>query len=181
MKIKRKSPLTLIEVCLAFGIIAVCFYIVFSNFTTTSKMIAKTEAATVKVQQKQYLMQRLTSVLEKTEKKSLQVEEKREGSETISFLSLVFENGLDRELTFSGIRRGEIEVIDHALNLTIVSKEGDEKRNERLLDGVIEANWDLETPSVAKLDLVLEDNEELSFAFILPRTQEDKIIIEEVK
>lgn len=177
MKIKRKSPLTLIEVCLAFGIIAVCFYIVFSNFTTTAKMIAKAEEATIKMQQKQYLMERLTSILENVEKESLQVEEKREGSITAAFLSLVFENGLDRELSFSGIRKGEIEVIDQMLKLSIFAKEGDGKREEILFYGVKDVKWDLTTPSVVKLDLSLEE-QELSFAFILPRHIEDKIIIE---
>lgn len=179
MKILQKRPLTLIEVCIAFGIIAVCFYIVFSNFQTSSKLITKTEAVTVEISKRQYLMQRLTSVFETVERKSLTLEEKRVGAETVDYLTCVFENGLDRELIFSGIRKAEIELVDAALTLRISSKDGSKTREEVLIDHISSATWDLTTDCVIRLTLTDEEDETLFYAFILPRSADEKVIIEE--
>ncbi len=124
-------------------------------------------------------MQRLTAVFEKSETKSIAIEEKKEGAETIPYLTCVFENGLDRELTFSGIRKGEIEVIGNELKLTILAKDGEEKREEILIDHITDAVWDIDTPTVIKLELTDDQNQTLPFTFVTPRLADDKVSIEE--
>lgn len=176
----KKYALTLIEVCIAFGIIAVCFYIVFSNFNVSSKLVARTEKAQIVSLQRQYLSERLHTVFEHLEPLSIQEEEKDLNGETISVLSFVFENGLDREMVFSGIRRGEIELKQGGkVVLSVFSKEGSEVREEVLANDINSIEWDIDTKSVVQLTLTDKDNKSLSYAFILPRCEDNKVIIEE--
>ena len=179
MKIEKRA-LTLIEVCIAFGIIAVCFYVVFSNFNISSKLIAKTEKARIVSMQKQFLCERLTYIFEHLEAGSLGIEEKKIDDNTVFFLSFVFENGLDREMIFSGKRRGEIELNNLGeLTLSIFSKQGDKTRTEILIAQLKDVTWSLDTTAVVRLTTKDLEEHDLNYAFLLPRGNDDVIVIEE--
>ncbi len=171
MKIKRR-PLTLIEVCIAFGILAVCFSVVFSNLSISSKMLAKTEEARLQTMRNQYFYERVTSVVEHLSGDGFQVEERQVGSDTFSVVSFTYENGLDRERIFSGERRGEIELKEGEIILTTFSKEGDEVREEILLSGIAEVKFDNKNPSVLRILTTDLTKHPLPFAFILPPKKE---------
>ncbi len=172
----RKRSLTLIEVCIAFGVLAVCFTVVFSNLSSSSKLLAKTEEARLISMRKQYFMERIVSIVEHLTPDSLQVEEKKVGSETFPVLTFVYENGLDRERIFSGQRRGELELKEGQIILSTFSKEGDEMREEVLFPGVSTVSFDLKTPSVLRIEITDLAKQTLPFAFVTVPKKEKPVV-----
>ena len=165
----QKRPLTLIEVSIAFGILAVCFSIVFSNFHISSKLIAKTDTARQTLYKKQRFMQRISLILEHLQPGSLTIEEALQQKEPTKIVTFIYENGLDRERIFSGVRKGEISFQGNALLLTTFSKDEKEAREEVLFKPLLGADFTLDATNVLYFNLTDSHKSQIPFAFILPR------------
>ena len=165
----------MIEALIAFGLIGLLFSLLFSHFRTALGLAAKVHKAKVIVEERQYFMERMTSVWEKVVISSIEKEEKKVNGEIHTVLHFFYENGLDPELTFSGHRKGEI-LVDPAGQIVLTTHSKDEKlsRKEILLSGIKDYSWDLTTPTVIKLHLQDKNDKEFDFAFILPRDTEDR-------
>lgn len=159
----RRQCLTLIEVCIAFGILSICLTLLFTNFRTASKLLAKSEKAKIAMMQTEWMMQRLNLIFEHIDPQSIKKEEGK--------LCFTFENGLDPEMIFSGKRHGEL-ILDETgrFLLKIQGKKEEAVREELLTESVDEVQWDLGIKSIARLKLIGQDKSH-EFAFVMPRQQ----------
>ena len=165
MKIRRKLPLTLIEVCIAFGLVSIISFVLFSTFKNTTKMNIKVEKIKPYVIQRKNVYQRLIQVFSHACTDTISISDGE--------LQFSFNNGLDRELIYSGLVKGALFVNkDSELVLSIWGK--DSVRDEILLKGVKSADWDLSTPGVLLVNVEEEKTaQNIAYSFFLPRVSED--------
>ena len=163
MKIARRSPLTLIEVSIAFGLIALIVFILFSSFKNSVYLSREVEQIKPKVIERQLIYQRLIQVFSFSDPNS--IEQDKESNE----ISFTYENGVDPSLTYSGRVKARI-FLDRNKNLileTFPLSETSPTRKEILFKEIEELEWDL-----SMKDIITMKVDQISYAFFLPKTEE---------
>ncbi len=169
-KIRRKASLTLIEVFIAMGLMAIIVSFLFSSLIQTihlSKSLDKVKEHALK---SSFFYERLLHIFSHADSSTVAID--KEEKEKISF---IFENGLDPAFIFSGKTKGSIYV-DHQRNLIleISSKDGKNVRSEVLLSDIQEINWDSHTPFFLSLGIKFSKDIKREFAFFFSDRPLDK-------
>jgi len=163
----RKHPLTLIEVSIAFGIVAIIMFILFSCFKNSVLLTKKVENVKPQVIKEQIVYQRLIQVFSFTDPETINIQ-KVEGCSSKALI-FSFENGVDPSLTYSGMIKAKLFLNhDHNLIFEMWPAKGEGAHKEEILfSNVDELTWDLSTK-----DILVMKVQETSYAFFLPKTIE---------
>lgn len=167
----RTHHLTLMEIVVAFGLISIVLFTLFSCFTTYSKMQMQMETIRPIIIQKQMMYQRLSQIFSLAQTQSFQaVPQEEDANPTLTFS---FDNGYDRSPEFSDDVKACI-YLNHSseLVLQLCSNVDQSKRKEILQNHVHSVSWDLETKDLLILELQNKEKEMDTFAFLLPSSLE---------
>ena len=165
-KIIRKQPLTLIEVCIALGLMAIIVYTLFSSLIQTVRVSKSLDVIKETSLKSSFFYDRLLPIFSHAEANSFKLEEDDNGS--ITKLSFTFENGLDPALIYSGKTTASIHTgLNHDLILTIFSKDKSMQQNEILLSNVQEFSIEPNLPFFITLQVKLSETSNREFVFFL--------------
>jgi hypothetical protein len=160
-KIKRKAALTLIEVCIALGLMAIIVTTLFSSLLQTIQVSKSLDRVKETALKSSFFYDRLLHIFSHANSSTVLVD--KEEKEKISF---IFENGLDPAFIFSGKTKGLIYLDQHQnLILEISSKDGKSVRSEIILSDVQEINWDSGAPFFLSLGIKFSKDVRREFVF----------------
>lgn len=184
----RKRAFTLIEVIVAFALLAMISTALFTTFRRQTLLKVELTKAETALLQRKYFQERLSQIL--SQSKSLFTEE---GS-----LHLIFDNGIDPQTTFCHAVKSKIFLENDELLLEMTPFEGEEKRQEVLFQNVeaisyrfvsfppkkdltgniiVPTSWtskEVEMPRIVRISLMV-DGEDIDFAFFLDHLAESGI------
>jgi|JI9StandDraft_1071089.scaffolds.fasta_scaffold11913_2 hypothetical protein len=155
-KKNRRHPFTLMEASIAFTLVAIVTHLLMGFMRNTIFLAEEMSSIRKTVLARQKCYARLLQVFSQTTKDSLEVKEEA--------LTLSFENGLDRELLFSGLVGGEISLdSDKNLILTLRRKGRSESRIEYLFPNVESANFEGVGEGIFLVTVVDKKDKEIVF------------------
>ncbi len=171
-KIIRKAPLTLIEVCIALGLMSIIVYTLFSSLIQTIRISKSLDTIKTTALKSSFVYDRLLTIFSHTNPDSFQLEKKEDG--TLSKISFSFENGLDSALIYSGTTEAEIySDHNHNLILNIFSKDKAMVQSEILLTDVKEYSLDSHLPFFLTLQIQLSKTNKREFVFFFSDRSEE--------
>ncbi len=163
-KIIRKHPLTLIEVCIALGLMAIIVTTLFSSLIQTVKVSKSLDTIKSNALNSSLFYNRLLHVFSHAKGNSFKIEKNDEGA--ISIISFNFENGLDPSLIYSGNTEGSIYIDQNKnLILSIFSKDKTMVQNEILLSNIEGFSLSPTLPFFISLNIKFQEASYREFVF----------------
>ncbi len=172
-RVKKKSPLTLIEVVIALGLMAIVFSTLFPFLIQTIRLSKSLETLKSNALSTSYFYSRLLPIFCKADPSSFQLE--KDESDAIYKVTFTFENGLDPALIFSGKVSASI-FTDQNNNLLLSLDSNDEKmvQQEVLLSNITELSWEPSLPYFITLKIKREKLPPREFVFFFSDRPPDK-------
>ncbi|MBS0585909.1 MAG: hypothetical protein JSR76_06375 [Verrucomicrobia bacterium] len=144
------------EASIAFTLVAIVTHLLMGFMRNTIFLAEEMSSIRKTVLARQKCYARLLQVFSQTERESLEIKEEA--------LTLSFENGLDRELLFSGLVGGEISLDnDKNLILTLTKKGTAESRIEYLFPNVAHMDFEAVGERIFLVTLVDKRDKEIVF------------------
>ena len=163
-KIIRKAPLTLIEVCIALGLMAIIVTTLFSSLIQTIRVSRSLDVIKSTALNSSFFYNRLLHIFSHAAGNSFKLEKDDDG--TISKITFDFENGLDPALIYSGKTTGAIYADqNHDLILSILSKDKSMVQNEILLSNIKEFFIEPNFPFFLSLSIRFSETNRRQFVF----------------
>lgn len=189
-RVKRSHPMTLTEVLVAFGLMAIIFTYLFSTFKTLSLLSLHSSQGKEIVFMKKELQERLSTLLIQAQADSFSLEQEEEdGPYSLSF---TYDNQVDHDPNFCHFVRASIFLdADHSVVLETQSLKNNnpelpiKSRREVLLPGIIHMDFSLKklhplADNPELIEITLEDGHSdspMQYAFFLPKIDEKKGIL----
>ena len=171
-KVIRKAPLTLIEVCIALGLMSIIVYTLFSSLIQTVRVSKSLDVIKSKALNSSFFYNRLLHVLAHADPSSIKLE--TNDHDSLSKVDFSFENGLDPALIYSGLTEASI-LLDqnHDLILSIFSKDKLMVQSEILLSNIREFSITSVLPYFMTLNIMFSDEYSREFVFFFSNRPED--------
>ncbi len=171
-KVIRKAPLTLIEVCIALGLMAIVVFTLFSSLIQTVKVSKSLDSIKTNALKLSFCYDRLLPIFSHSDPNLIKLE--KDDAETITKVVFSFENGLDPELIYSGITRGSIYCDKNCdLILSINSKDNSMVQSEVLLTNIKKLSFIEELPFFITMKVELSENTIKEFVFFFSDRSEE--------
>lgn len=160
-KITKKAALTLIEVFISLGLMAIIVSAIFSMLIQTITLAKSMDAIKEHSLKTSFFYDRLLHIFSHADSSTIQLN--KEDPEKISF---TFENGLDPALVFSGKIQGSLYK-DNQKNiiLELTSKDRKSKQKEILLTNIEEIDFNFHSPFFLSLNLTFSKELKKEFVF----------------
>ena len=166
-RIKKIYPLTLIELTVAFSLMGIVLFFLFSTLQNSSALSRKVAEVRPKVLTRDQCFQRLMHISSSIDPETLTFEEEEDNPKKITFS---FVNGLDVERAYSGNVTGTLKLEKGALFLEVLPKEPNlPPRQELLLNGIEDFSWETETPSLILLTVTEKDQRTTLFPLFISK------------
>lgn len=163
-KIIGKKPLTLIEVCIALGLMAIIVTTLFSSLIQTIRVSRSLDVIKSSALNSSFFYSRLLHIFSHANGDSFKLEKDDNGA--ISKITFEFENGLDPALIYSGKTTGTMYADEnHNLILAINSKDKTMVRSEILLSNIKEFSFIPTLPFFLSLRVKLSETNTREFVF----------------
>jgi len=172
-RVIKKTPLSLIEVIIALGLMAIVVSTLFSSLLQTIKLSKSIELIKINILSTSFFYSRMLPILSKADSSTFQLE--KGDNDIISKITFSFENGLDPALIFSGKITASI-FKDKNDNLLLSLESNDKKmvQEEILLTKISEFSWEPNLPYFITLIIKREKVPSREFVFFFSDRAPDK-------